>query len=681
MLFYGFKLECKYEGEETLEKACAATRREGWNAVAGVNDSLWEENDDARYVFISSGSPHAWHMAAAFSEKEKASVQGLQEILKTALKEKGGVKSFSVSGLRELTAKEFQKSVQKADDANYLADCRRALCNIEIDYFENNQFKLREELQEADALTKKAAMSRAKELLADRSLLDELARIYSDKNVRRFHGHPVHYKIVAGNQETAMMIARLLTEALYSCERLVSRRLAVISEIKEGCYDESDLENLFRQAAGTALVIELRGSNEEHANYASAYERVTEFISDLIKKYHQNDLCIFIERTDNPGFTPSLMAKVEEHIDVVAISEGAGNRKDAAGYLRRLVKEADFEVMDKKEIEDSLGEKTTFTTSELYGIFNRFYKDGLKNKLYQAYKAATYVTTEKKKTKGEAYERLQEMVGLTEVKKIIDQIIAANKVQKMRSEVGLAKQRSSMHMIFTGNPGSAKTTVARLLAEILKKEGVLDSGTFVECGRSDLVGMYVGWTAPQVKRKFKEARGGVLFIDEAYSLVDGKDGLYGDEAINTIVQEMENQRDSVIVIFAGYKDKMKGFLARNEGLRSRIAFHVDFPDYDADELIQILSLMAKERGYELDDPILARCRDVFRAACAEKEFGNGRFARNLLEQAILKQSQRIMTESNGQPMTRDELLKLAPVDFEVNLSDRYAKKSIGIGFV
>ncbi len=236
-------------------------------------------------------------------------------------------------------------------------------------------------------------------------------------------------------------------------------------------------------------------------------------------------------------------------------------------------------------------------------------------------------------------------------------------------------------MIFTGNPGSAKTTVARLLAEILKKEGVLDSGTFVECGRSDLVGMYVGWTAPQVKRKFKEARGGVLFIDEAYSLVDGKDGLYGDEAINTIVQEMENQRDSVIVIFAGYKDKMKGFLARNEGLRSRIAFHVDFPDYDADELIQILSLMAKERGYELDDPILARCRDVFRAACAEKEFGNGRFARNLLEQAILKQSQRIMTESNGQPMTRDELLKLAPVDFEVNLSDRYAKKSIGIGFV
>ena len=681
MLFYDFRIECKYAGEETLEKACAESRREGWSAVACVNDALWEENEDARYVFISGGSPRAWQMAAAFSEKENVSEQGMQELLKTALKEKGGVKSFSVSGLHEITVKDFLKAVRKADDANYLDDCRRALCNIEIDYFENNQFKLREELQEADALTKKAAMVRAKALLADQSLLDELARIYSDKNVRHFHGHPVHYKIIAGNQETAMTIARLLTEALYSCERLLSRRLAVVSEIREGCYDERDLENLFRQAAGTALVIELRGSNEEHANYALAYERVTEFISDLIKKYPQNDLCIFIERTDNPGFTPSLMAKVEEYIDIVAISEGAGNRQEAAGYLRRLVKTADFEVMDKKEIENSLEEKTSFTASELYGIFNRFYKDGLKNKLYQAYKTATYVTAEKKKTKDDAYERLQEMIGLTEVKKIIDQIIAAHKVQKMRSDVGLAQQKSALHMIFTGNPGSAKTTVARLLAEILKKEGVLESGAFVECGRNDLVGRFVGWTAPQVARKFREARGGVLFIDEAYSLVDDRDGCFADEAINTIVQEMENQRDSVIVIFAGYRDKMEGFLAKNEGLRSRIAFHVDFPDYDADELIHILSLMAKERGYELDDPILARCRDIFRAACAEKEFGNGRFVRNLLEQALLKQSRRIVEESGGKPMTRDELLKLAPSDFEVNLSDRYAKKSIGIGFV
>ena len=682
MLFYEFRMDCEYAGKKTLAKAFEESRHDGWTAVARVNELLCEEKDEAQYIFISSGNPRTWQMAAAFSEKTKVALPMVEELLKPALKERGGVKSFSVSNLREVTAKEFQLARRKADDANFLDDCRRALFNFDLDYFDNGEFKLQEELEKEEPLPKKAVMARVKELLADQSFLDELARIYSDKNVRRFHGHPVHYKITAGNRESAISIVRLLVGALHSQGRLLGRRLSIISEITETCYDESDMVNLFSQAAGTTLAIELRGSNESHNNYASAYERVTEFISGLVKRFHQDVLCIFIERTDNPGFTPSLIAKVEEHIDIIAISEGAGNREEAAGYLRRLVKDADFEVMDRAEIEDSLGEKTTFTASDLYGIYNRFYKEGLKNKLYRAYKTVNYVSAgKKKKESGDAYERLQSMVGLIEVKKIIDQIIAANQVQKMRSEVGLAKQRSTMHMIFTGNPGSAKTTVARLLAEILKKEGVLESGEFVECGRGDLVGKYVGWTAPQVKEKFRQARGGVLFIDEAYSLVDDRDGCYGDEAINTIVQEMENRRDSVIVIFAGYKDKMEGFLAKNEGLRSRIAFHVDFPNYDANDLTEILSLLAKERGYEVDEAILSRCREIFRTACKEKEFGNGRFVRNLLEQALLKQSRRIIEESGGNPVSKDELLRLEASDFEVNLTDRYAKTSAGIGFV
>ena len=681
MLFYGFKVDCEYTGQYTLAKAFEQSRSQRCRAVSDINDALYEEGNKERYIFIAGGNPQSLQMVAAFSEKEKVSSHSMYELLKSILKEKGGVQTCSLSNLQEITSKDFHKALENADDANYFGAIQRTMSNMDIDFYNNEEFRLREEIQEETTMTKNSAMTRARALLSDQSFIDELTRIYSDENVRRFHGHPVHYKIVAGTQEAAMDIVRLLTEALYSCGRLPSRRLAIISEITERCYCEHELEQLFRWAAGSTVVIALRGSNEDHANYASAYEKVTEFFSDLIKRYHQNVLCIFIERTDNPGFTPSLMAKAEEHINIIAISEGVGNRKESAGYLHRLVKAADFEVMDKKEIETSLEDKTSFTASELYEIFNRFYKDGLKNKLYQAYKVATYVTTEKKKTKGEAYERLQEMVGLTEVKKIIDQIIAANKVQKMRSEVGLAKQRSALHMIFTGNPGSAKTTVARLLAEILKKEGVLESGAFVECGRSDLVGQYVGWTAPKVKSKFREARGGVLFIDEAYSLVDDKNGLYGDEAINTIVQEMENQRDSVIVIFAGYKEKMEGFLAKNEGLRSRIAFHVDFPDYNAEELTQILSLMAKDRGYEMDNQLLARCREIFQAACGEKEFGNGRFARNLLEQALLKQSQRIMEESAGKAMTRKELSKLAPSDFDVNISNRYKKRSVSIGFV
>ena len=185
------------------------------------------------------------------------------------------------------------------------------------------------------------------------------------------------------------------------------------------------------------------------------------------------------------------------------------------------------------------------------------------------------------------------------IKALVDQIINTAKIRQSRSKMGLDNYNVSQHMLFTGNPGSAKTTVARLMAEILKQEGVLETGHFVECGRADLVGKYVGWTAQIVQKKFREAVGGILFIDEAYALVDDTNS-FGAEAINTIVQEMENRRDNVIVIFAGYPDKMEHFLSENEGLRSRIAFHLDFPDYNAEEMLQILELMVKNKGYVIN---------------------------------------------------------------------------------
>lgn len=144
-----------------------------------------------------------------------------------------------------------------------------------------------------------------------------------------------------------------------------------------------------------------------------------------------------------------------------------------------------------------------------------------------------------------------------------------------------------MHMVFIGNSGTAKTTAARLFARIMKDNGLLSKGQLIEVGRGDLVGKCVGWTAQTVQAKFKVAIGGVLFIDEAYSLVDKHSGSFGDEAINTIVQEMENHREDVVAIFAGYPNKMEGFLQKNPGLRSRIAFHVPFADYTSDEISTI----------------------------------------------------------------------------------------------
>lgn len=234
-------------------------------------------------------------------------------------------------------------------------------------------------------------------------------------------------------------------------------------------------------------------------------------------------------------------------------------------------------------------------------------------------------------------------------------------------------------MIFTGNPGSAKTTVARLLAQILKQEGILSSGAFVEVGRQDLVGKYVGWTAPTVSRKFREASGGVLFIDEAYSLVEDH-ASYGDEAINTIVQEMENHREDVIVIFAGYPERMREFLDKNEGLRSRVAFHIDFPDYNAEELWGIMQLMAKKHGVKLDKAVREKCIETFKVACTHEEFGNGRFVRNMFEQATMNQAQRIFDTYKGKKVPKEALGKMVAADFDTNVGERFKEKK-SMGFI
>lgn len=243
---------------------------------------------------------------------------------------------------------------------------------------------------------------------------------------------------------------------------------------------------------------------------------------------------------------------------------------------------------------------------------------------------------------GTAKIELDEMVGLTKVKEVIGKAISNFKLKKLCMDKGILKDKVSLHMVFSGNPGTAKTTVARLFAEIMKDEKVLSSGKFVEVGRADLVGNVVGSTAPLVKKKFREAQGGVLFIDEAYSLCDAYEGGYGDEAINTIVQEMENHRDNVIVIFAGYPTQMKQFLDRNPGLLSRIAFQVEFEDYTVDELCAITKLMLSKKEMTITDAAMTKLRTHFESVIGSNDYGNGRFARKMLEEAEMNLAERVL---------------------------------------
>ena len=254
-----------------------------------------------------------------------------------------------------------------------------------------------------------------------------------------------------------------------------------------------------------------------------------------------------------------------------------------------------------------------------------------------------------RRPEGTAEKELDEMIGLAGAKALLHKAVAAFKLKKKYLDKGITQDRPSMHMVFTGNPGTAKTTVARLFAEIMRDEKILPSGQFVEVGRADLVGLAVGHTARIVKERFREARGGVLFIDEAYSLCDDYQGGFGDEAISTIVQEMENHREDVVVIFAGYSQPMQVFLDRNPGMVSRIAFRVDFDDYSVEELCGITRLMLSRKKLKITDAAMDRLKNNYILASGHEDFGNGRYVRKQLEEAEMNLAERVLAAGLDDP--------------------------------
>ena len=470
----------------------------------------------------------------------------------------------------------------------------------------------------------------------DSKFQEEISNIEFHKNTTNFSGNMVHYVISGRSMKACLDMTETLVNKLFMANRVKSRRIEVITNIEPDIYTiRNHIEDIIENNYGGTVVFDLTG---KFGFKATDYVMASTYIENLLKKYKNNCLFVFTYNMENTGFSYYLLPKLQMYVMPVMLREGTGDRRAATNYLKALIKQSEYAKYAKQASEflkQYPGDN--FTQTDILQACEQFETWCVNKNVLQAYdyNLSEDFILDRNENKESTYVKLQNMIGLNSVKKQIDEIVATNIVEKERKNRQKNKyQSSTMHMVFGGNPGTAKTTVARLFAGITKEKGILKSGAFVEKGGMDLDGIASEYL---IREAFVAAKGGVLFIDEAYSLKC-------DTAVTVLIQEMENHREDVIVILAGYNERMQEFMEINEGLKSRIPYWVDFPDYDADELTEIFSLMIKERGMKITEDAIKEAYYIFDKKRLQDNFGNGRYARNLMEHAIQKQSIRLLKE-------------------------------------
>ena len=516
------------------------------------------------------------------------------------------------------------------------------------------------------------------------SIEEEKKRIFSPSAPKEFICHPVHYVIASDNEDLRIEMRRQLLSALYKANRLKSRRVSIISlnplqNVFSANYKESGTiaNRLYNKGEGGTVIISGTKAEEENDDCFTPSDNGELEAIMFNANMHRDNVLTVIELDDNEESLNEIK-ELSDKMDFVILKENLVYGQGAKEYLQLLAKKDGINNIES--LLDKVVEGEGYHYSNLSSLY-KTWKEERKKSAFPAYSSfmSNLNIENERKPKGNAYKELQGLIGLENAKRVIDEAIAYFNMESFMAKRNLKISSPSRHMVFYGAPGTAKTTVARLFAQIMKENGVLSKGELVEVGRKDLVGKYVGWTAMQVERVFKIAEGSVLFIDEAYSLVDGRDKLYGQEAINTIVQMMENMRENTIVIFAGYEKEMKEFINQNPGLRSRIPFHVHFPDYSDSELLEILKLVASKNNYSLTEGAECKARDIFKTASLSKDFGNGRFVRNLFEKATMKKALRL-SSSLDDFISDTELLTLREEDFEMPEEYSNERKTRVIGF-
>ena len=673
MQFYKLEFE-HFEKEEMAEEE---KREQVINLSNNCMELVNELIGDDSFAFVAENS--FYKAIVVLITKDNVSDVLIDKILVNISKENENmVKGY----FEEITVNDFITRLNLADRRAYLNKNNQTMQKYRL-----GPFRMMKRLADTDRdniseyiinnETQKNISSGIESVVTRKSLKEEVDRIFDLPVLDNYYGHPVHY-IISADCDVDDTID-LLLKALYKQRRIKNRRYCRCQfDYSSIMRDKGVIKELYECNVGGAIIFDFRKNQMDESEFDNGAIDFIEMVCENCKKYQRNVLTIICLAGKSNESKKIIKEKLLD-ISVVEINESYNNYKEACEYFEKMASKEGVKTDDS--LYYLIDKKEDYKDIELKRIFDGWYSNKLRKEIFYQYKDFDCNRTQlfKQEDRGDAYSQLNKMIGLESTKELIEQMLNSIRANKLFADRGFEKIEMSNHMIFTGNPGTAKTTVARLLAKILKDNGIIKGGHLVEVGRADLVGKYVGSTAPKVKSAFERAIGGILFIDEAYSLIDYKDGLYGDEAINTIVQEMENLRGQVIVIFAGYPDKMEDFLEKNPGLRSRINHHINFDDYDTEELVQIAKLMASENGLKLEKAAIDKMYEIFDEACKEKDFGNGRYVRNIIEKARMAQANRLM-KMDVDRLTKKDIRTIRASDISAPRNIKEKEQKL-IGFV
>ena len=653
MKFYKIEtsIDKKQNTNEKSSGRCSDRILNDRDLVRQISEDFNEKLNNRIYMFIAKICPKKVVIAAFI--KEKTDIISLTEKF---------LKKFNISDNKtiysEITAKEYNDLIDKSDFINNSRDIFNNIWGNSFRYNLDDYFS--ESILEVEDNEK--ILKKANKIFGADNLLGELNRIMMSKANNHHFGHPVHYFIKTNEIDNTKEKINLLLSALYNQKRINSKRISFYDVTVRG--EMIELEQLYKNSTGGTVVINFLFYKDKNYRFDdNDLSDQKNILSNLINKYKNDVLTILLISEENKLI--NIINSFARQIPLYDISENAIPYNLARNYLSKLARNK--ELKKDNFLFSEIHKNKEYYPNELRVIFDKWLNNKLRTDIYCQYKNVK-IYSEQNENYISSYQELNNLIGLSEVKRLMNKIICFNKLQNMYKEKEMQTNKITMNMVFSGNPGTAKTTVARLFAKIMKENEILETGAFVEVGRKDIIGKYVGYTAKLVEDAFEKAKGGVLFIDEAYSLIDDYEG-YGDEAISTIVQLMENHREDTVVIFAGYPDKMEDFLNKNEGLRSRIAYKIAFNDYSTEELCEIAKYIVEKTNMKLSDEGIAKLTDIFNKVKNKPNFGNGRFVRNIIEQAQMNIAERLM--KNGCfDFDKESIQIITDKDIEYNVENQ-----------